>query len=856
MFSLHATFSLRYHRRRWVRAVLIVASIAAGVSLLVATSALNDTMARAAQAAANPIAGSVDLIVSNGDALIDRALANELKNNVAGIADAHPRIFERVDLLDLNQRNVLLIGLDFHAEMKKTGKSDWQIDITALSEVFEGAVVGKALSQSLPSNDIKVRTPVRSEPFTLKRVGTIDAKGAAAALGGQVLLVHLPVAARLLDMKADKVTRIDLDLKPGSNRVLVQKEVTAFLAGRAEVRTPDEQNQTVLSVMASMQIMLNLCGVVALVVGLFLVYNALAVSVAERRHDIGILLAIGATRGQIRRLFVGEAALLGLAGALLGIPLGWALAWLGLGPVQDVLSDIFYAVEARQVEISGWLVLAALIAGVLTAVFASLVPAVAAARERPAEAVRRLPPQTTWTHRALQALCSVCLIVLGFVCVGLRNHLPARVGMLGGLGLVIVGGLLITPLVTALIARLLLPVARHWFRIEGRLATDNLVRSASRTGLVIAALAAGIALVMGTTGIIRSNRETLHDWIQDSFAADYFVTSGSPVGSSGRTRPMSLELGKQIEKKIAGVEATLPARLRKFVFRDTHIFLIVISAGDFYKIDSRRRAAQKRDANDAELRQYKKLADTPDGVLVSHNFRALYGIRAGDTLQLASNRGSVTLQVVGEVVDYSWNHGTLLLNREFYVQNWDDERVDVFDLYLKPGADGRKVQEDVLKEFGAEGLFVLSRAQLQGRVSAILDALYAIAYAQQIVVIIVAALGVVTSLLISIIQRRRELGLMRALGASRAQIVRSVLAEALLMGVIGTVIGLVVGVALEWYALEIVFVEETGYQFPVLIPWRESLWIAGLALLTTLLAGLGPAVHATRERIPEAIALE
>jgi putative ABC transport system permease protein len=121
---------------------------------------------------------------------------------------------------------------------------------------------------------------------------------------------------------------------------------------------------------------------------------------------------------------------------------------------------------------------------------------------------------------------------------------------------------------------------------------------------------------------------------------------------------------------------------------------------------------------------------------------------------------------------------------------------------------------------------------------------------------VVAALGVVMALLISVLQRRRELGLLRAVGASRLQVIRSVLAEASLMGVIGTLIGLLVGVPLQWYFLRVVLLEETGYSFPVHVPWTASLWIALASLVTATLAGLGPAVYAIRQRIPEAIALE
>src|SRR5262249_28816915 len=157
------------------------------------------------------------------------------------------------------------------------------------------------------------------------------------------------------------------------------------------------------------------------------------------------------------------------------------------------------------VEVDGWLVAMALVAGVVTAVVAALVPAIQAAREKPAEAVRRIPLQPTWRYRFIQAASSSAMLLLGVLFVSLRDRMAMRLGMYAGLGLVTVAALLATPLLTALAARLLHPIVRRCFGLEGRLAADNLVRAPGRTGIVIAALAAGVALFMQTAGTIKSN---------------------------------------------------------------------------------------------------------------------------------------------------------------------------------------------------------------------------------------------------------------------------------------------------------------------------------------------------------------
>jgi putative ABC transport system permease protein len=817
MLSVYLTLSLRYLRRRWFYALMIVTSIAAGVSLLVATRAINQTMNRAAQTAATPMSGAVDLILSNGETPIDRKLAEEV-GKIAGVATAWPRIFENVELPDSDKRTVLLVGIDMLGEQKDATTTPWQVELSQkIEEKFaavylmggKAVILGKSLDADLGSpKKIKVLAKAKREPTVLTRVGTVDARGPAASLGGNVLILDLADAAGAVGLPRGKVHRIDLTLTPGADRETVRQQIVRHVAGRADVRTPDEQNQSVENVMAGMQTALLLCGVAALVVGLFLVYNALSVSVAERRHEIGILLAVGATRSQIRRLFAGEAAILGLAGSLLGIPMGIGFAYLALEPVRGVLQEIFFSIDARQVEIDALLFVMALVAGVSTAVVAALVPAVQASREKPAEAVRRMPQTPTWRHRALQVMSSTAMLVLGVFLVSLRDRLPARLGMYTGLGLVVVASLLATPLLTALAATALQPLVRRFFGLEVRLAADNLIRSPGRTGIVIAALAAGVALFMQTAGTIKSNRVAIREWVEESMSADLMVSSGSPVSAGGQSKPMDPALARDLEK-IPGVERALPIRLRKPTFRHTQVFMIVLDADDYYQVDSARGAKARG------LDVYKKLSATKNGAIVSDNFAAMHHVGVGDVIPMTSPHGPVAFTVVGQIPDYSWNYGSFFVHRKDYLALWDDPVADVYDIYLRQDSAApasadvkQRVQEEILKKHGAEhGLFVLTREQLQDHIDGMIQRLYGIAYGQQFVVLFVAGLGVVTALLISVLQRRREMGLLRAIGAARWHVVRCVLAEAALMGLIGSAIGFLVGIPLEWFALEVVILE-------------------------------------------------
>jgi putative ABC transport system permease protein len=483
----------------------------------------------------------------------------------------------------------------------------------------------------------------------------------------------------------------------------------------------------------------------------------------------------------------------------------------------------------------------------MTALLAALVPAVRSAEEQPADAVRRNPQTVRWGYRLAQLAISLALVAIGATLILLRGRFYLRTGSYGGLVLVLVGLLFLSPLLASMIARLLQPVVRITLGLEARLAADNLVRAPGRTGLVITALAAGVAMVLQTAGVIRSNEDAILQWVDESIAADLFVTSGSPVAGSGQNMLLKEDLGKQIEAAFPAVEAALPERYRTFDFGKTIVLVVARDVQGFYRADQGRRSVPGLDL-------YPQLCDPKANlVLVSENFAALHGVKTGDDIRLEG----VSFHVIGTVVDYNWNRGTIIMDRDLYKRCFHDSLVDAFDIYVRPGKDPDAVRDGVNRLWGVEhALVILKREELRQRIADIIRRLFGIAYSQEIVVGLVAAMGVVMALLISVLQRRRELGLLRAVGATRAQILRTVLAEAIFMGVIGILIGLAVGVPLEWYCVQVILFEEAGFLFPVLIPWLEASIIAGIALAVATLAGLGPAWHTSRLRIPEAIAYE
>lgn len=870
MLSLQRSLSFGYLRQRKARTFLVLLSIALGVATLVATRALSAGLNQVGRQAVNPLSQATDLLVVNAQTGVPRSLADRiLAASVPGVVDAQPLVLGRVFLPSVggDGRTALLVGIDWARgdirpaaldtkEHNPWGASvEWDLHASDFVDLFRGrrwALVGSKLAGELPEGQRTFETRAAGRTYRLIRIGAVRFARSGGLEGGNFLVMDASAAGRIVfPGRPDNATLINVRLSPEARATPegiedVRRRLQEVVGDEADVRTLESNYQAAADVTAGLELGFSIGGVAALIVGLFLTYNALSVSVAERRHDIGVLRSVGATRSQVAGLFLLEAAFLGVIGSLLGLPLGWGLAHIALGPLQSVLSDVVSPTESVPVVVSVVLMAIAVAAGTATAVLAALVPAMQAAGEEPADAVRRAPRAALLRYRLLHAGIVALLIASGAAAVALRRQLPVRVGVFAGIVLILLGALVSMPLLAGMVGRLVSALLRPFLRLEGRLAADNLVRSPGRTGIVVAALAATVALMVQTSGFVKSTESAVLGWIDRFVAADLFVTCGGSATSASIALPMDEHLVREL-RTLPEVESALGIRFHFLDFRDRIVFLLAVDANAFASTPERPYARN--------IARYPRLRE-PGTALVSENFAALYDFKVGDHFQVRGRNGPLDLEIIGTVLDYTWNRGTITVDRAWFREAFADTQVDLCDLYLRPGSDPEAVRKKVRDRWKSEALFATTRAEVHRDITSTLSRVYYLAYAQQAVVGTVTLLGVASALFISVLQRRRELGLLRAVGAARAQVLRSVVAEAALMGAIGGVLGLGVGVFLEWYVVDVMIWDEAGFTFPLVVPWLAAgaVFAASAALAT--LVGLWPAYHATRLRIPEAIAYE
>jgi putative ABC transport system permease protein len=863
MFPLLRSLTARYLLQKWDRSLLVALSIALGVATLVSSRLLNQCVDAAALDTTIPV-DVADLYVNNGEAGVDWVVADDLrKGGVPGLSRVERFVHTRVALPQLEGRWAALLGRESSAAAGPTSLAKLRVSIELkdpLSLTGRGVLVSRRIYDERRRAGIPDTEPVliqyteRPVPFALAGVIDVAKDSPLAPFADTMLLTNAQAAAGLMRRPGvggrDRVSRIDLFLEPGTDLDEALRRAQEVIGQRALVRTPEQNRKSTEEITGGVKLVLNLSSLGAIVVGLFLVYNALAVTVAERRHDIGVFRSLGATRGQIARLFTIEAMLLGALGSLAGIPLGVGLAELAIRLFgQELASAFLNAGESFRPKLSAETAALAVAAGVATALLAALIPALQAAADEPADAVRRAPSGTArgvrWAHR----LTCIALVIAGVLTVLWRRHLPSRTGSMVGLTLILTGLFLAMPIFTGLLARLLHPPSRWLFGVEARLAADNLIRSPGRTGVVIGALAAGVALMFQTAGVGKSSQVPITGWLEQVIRADAYVFRGNLVSANSSMTPMDPATRDDL-RAIPGVERVAGLKFLHAEYGGTVIMMLAMDARDYH--------AGVRARLPGGLRGLDALERLPDGnyTLVSDNFAAKWNVKVGDTIRVRGPRGDVPLEVVGIGRDYTWSMGTLFIDRSKYVELFGEDVVDQYQLFFEPGADFDATFEAVRRHTEQRALLVQDRESVHLYLGGLLDRIFLIAYLQQIIIAVVATLGVVMALLISVLQRRRELGLLRAVGATQPQVLKSVLAEGALMGLLGTALGLLMGLPMEWYLLRLVLEEETGFVFDLLLPWREAIGIGLIAVLASTLAGLIPALHAARLRIPDAIAYE
>lgn len=663
--------------------------------------------------------------------------------------------------------------------------------------------------------------------------------GGDSALAAQSLAVMDLANAQLLLDKPGRLDRLELRLHDGFDVARAEQEVRERLPAGLQVDRPQRRSAAVEKMLAAFHFNLTMLSGIALLVGLFLIHNTVSVAVMTRRREIGLWRTLGVTRSQVLRLFLGEAVLLGLGGALLGVPLAKGLAEGAVALTSTTVDTLYVATAARVPALEFWHWLAAVGIAVPLALVAAAVPAREGARVPPVEALRddaalRGEARSAWRGRAALAL-------LAAVAGGAAALQPPVLGLpLWGyaacLAAIAVMALLTPVLLRASATALRGPLGRL-FGLEGRLAAAQIRASTPRLSVSVAALAVSLALTAAIAIMVGSFRQTVLLWIDQSMGADLYVRPGTPARSQGAPT-----LSQATLDTLSGHPAVAAAdgyRALDLPFRDR---VVKLGTGDFEVQIEHGRMVLK---TPGDPKQLLRRARENREIFVSESFALRFGVREGEMLELPTPKGPQAFRIAGQFYDYSSDSGTVTMDQAVFEKWYGASRPTHLALYLKPGADPEAVRTEMLAALDGRGFVsVFTNAGLRAEVLRIFDATFAITWALEIIAIFVAMAGVAATLLTLVLERRAELRLLHLAGAEAGQLRRTILIESGLLGAVSQALGLAVGLLLSLLLIHVINPQSFGWSIRFHAPWGLLAGATVLTVLGTMLAGFWPARRA------------
>lgn len=850
MIGLLSSVSWRYFARHKVQIVLVLLGIALGVAVWVGIETASASLTDGMRDTIDKVAGKAQLEVSAGETGVPEQTIDALRE-LAPVLAASGVIESTVRAPDYDNASLLLLGIDFLGDRELR---QWEFDD---EDVLDDPLMFLAQPDSLcltrefadryglsRGSRIALVTSFGVRQFTIR--GLIEATGPARAYGGSVIVMDVYSAQYQLG-RGDRFDRVDLRLQPDSAIDTAAQQIRDALGPGFAVAPPSRRSAQLAQLLDTFATTLELGSWQAMLVAVFLIYNVFAVATVRRRQDLGVLRALGARRAQLTQLFLAEGLVLGLIGSSLGVIGGRALA-ASLVELMRTITESAYGFSGAPPEIR--LVprvgVVAFAIGLGGALLGTLLPARDAGKVAPLEALGRTRGLIASAQESRGRLIFGALFLLLAVVTTLLGA-RSKLAMLLVLLLLHLAAIALGPPAARWLTQRLRPFASK-LGSAAQLALDSACANPKRTSSAILALTISVSFVVSMAGFISSFTKTTRGWLESVVTGDLYLTASAQFIS----KPLRLPI--ELHDPIAttpGVRWVEEFRSFRFNYRGKTPMAVTLPFAKTYQ-------RVQFDVIEGERRSGEQRVIQGQAVAVSTNFAKLFGVGVGDLVELPTPGGTLRLPIALTVIDYSSDQGVVWFDRSLLLEHFGDTSCDYFVVMREPGVEVEQLRERLRERLKgtAEGVFFFSGQEFKHEAQRLLDQFFSFTYVQLLMAFVVAVLGITNTLLISVLERKEEIGLLRALGATRRQVLRLVVAEAGLLAGIGCGLGVMLG----WLELHLVASRlaelYAGWELPIVFPWPVSVLLVPLMLLASSAAALYPARIAARLVPAEALAAE
>lgn len=832
--------------RRFLQSVLFVLGVALGVAVVIAIDLANGSASRAFALSTQSITGSATHQIVGGPNGLSSAVYRVVRVDL-GIRDSAPVIDTYVRALNLGDQPLRLLGVDPFAEPPFR---QYLSTIDVIGEGSDGNDDGfTALTRFIAEPGTVLISSTLAERFGLQPGDTITLRPGTQRVDVRVIGILQPddrvseqalddllltdiATAQEISGQPGMITRIDLILPDGYDLGGLQ----ALLPEGARVGSVTASNTTLEQMTAAFELNLQALSLLALVVGVFLIYNTVTFSVVQRRHTIGVLRSLGTTRRQIFALILAEAALLGVIGTILGLGLGIIFGRAAVNIVAQTISSIYFTVNVQSVTVDPLVLVKGAGIGLLASIAAALLPAYDATRSAPAGTMRRSEEEGQ-TRKLLPLITglAVALNLTGVLLLQIQTD--SIVLAFAALFAIVVGSALFTPLALIGAMRLVTPITDALFGVVGRMAPRAVARSLSRTAIAVAALTVAVSVIVGVSVMISSFRSTVADWLETTLGADIYISP--PLLTATRA---TVDVDPAVQAQVAAVEGVIgvSASRQVSVIAPEYPDLLPanLTAVDYDISGGRRRFAW----NNAPEGDYRAALDAGK-VVVSEPFAVRRGITPeNNQLTLLTDQGEQTFEIVGVFYDYTTDQGIVLMSMATYRRFWGDPYISSVALFVAPDVEVNRVIDRLRTETLVDtDLTVQANSELRAGVFEVFDQAFAITVALRLLAMVVAFIGILSALLALQLENTRQYGVMRAVGMSVRQLWRFTLIQTGLMGMVAGALALPIGLALAVVLIGVINVRSFGWSMQMQVFPGELAQAFGVAILAALLAGVYPA---------------
>lgn len=859
LINLLRFISLKRIRFQKTQTILSVLGIGIGVSAIVSMGIVNENILASFENTINYSMGRASLQISGAASGFPEEIVDRVRE-VSGVEHAVPAIEAGGTLYGSKERTIMILGVDSlqDQEIREYKLSDTNAEIPD-PLLFLAKADSILLTRELAEREgVKIDQQIRVETIdgihSFKVRGLLTPEGPARAMAGNMAVMDIFAAQKMFG-KDGRIDRIDVSLQSGADLETVRKSILAALPAGYNVETSAGRTKQVENMLSRFRNAIGVTRFVIIFVGMYIIYNSVSVTVVRRKREIGILRALGATKGRIIGLFLAEAVLNGMLGSGLGAGLGVLQAKASIETIAALVSELYLNTALAELDISWTHLAVGFASGITASLLAALFPARSGSRISPIAAIRSTPYAedqvfSRWKVILLSALFIALAPVL-FVSYKLSPSTPYSMIAIFLAGMCVLLGLsLASPFILKIFLELFHRFLSPSLGPVGRLAGLNLQKNIFRNAVAAASVFFGIAMYVNGAGVSNSTKRGAMEYMDAIVKADIIVTAGRPLATMGsHNTPMPFAVMDEINT-IPGVSATDPYRMMYLDYGNGRVLVM--------SMDIRERLAYTdfvmyRGSREDIIR----LLPFQDNIVVSEGFAVKHDLKVGDTVTLPTPGGSVSFGVAGVVREYSSDSGSLFMDTRTFQRHWDDRLVDVINVRTTSKEVIPGVIEAIEKKVGSDRkIFALPLEEWRKRLQHLIEDNFIFFNAVSVLTLTIACFGIIVTLFASVLERTREIAILRSIGMLRKQVFRVVVIESMLLGLVGGLLGCLGGAFIGWLSLEGFFRADFGPGTAYYLPYSSLILALVISVNVSALSGIYPAWRAARTNIVEALAYE